>query len=374
MKPDSVNPNWFAAENAEEILSPALLFYPDRIEENIRRMIAIAGDPARLRPHAKTHKTLEIAARQVSVGIKKFKAATISEAEMLAQAGADDVLLAMQPVGPNVRRLLDLIAGFSPTSFSAIVDDGDVAANLSREAGARGLRAGVFLDLDCGQHRTGVSPGEGAAKLYRFLAQQPGLYLRGLHAYDGHIHTTDPGQREQECETAFASVAALRDQLRALNLSVETIIAGGTPTFPFHARREDVECSPGTCVLWDFGSSSRFRDLDFLHAAVVLTRVISKPGKYRLCLDLGHKSIASENPHPRVHFLNMPDAKAISHSEEHLVIESSAAAELDLGDCLYGLPWHICPTVALHSEATIVENGFGVAKWDVVARPRRLSI
>ena len=337
-------------------------------------MIAIAGDPARLRPHAKTHKTLEIAARQVSAGIKKFKAATISEAEMLAQAGADDVLLAMQPVGPNVRRLLDLMAGFAQTSFSAIVDDGDVAANLSREAGARGLRAGVFLDLDCGQHRTGVSPDEGAAKLYRFIAQQPGLNLRGLHAYDGQIHTTDPAQRAQECETAFAPVAALRDQLRALNLPVETIIAGGTPTYPFHARREGVDCSPGTCVLWDFGYSSRFRDLDFLHAAVVLTRVISKPGKYRLCLDLGHKSIASENPHPRVHFLNLPDAKAISHSEEHLVIESSAAAELDLGDCLYGVPWHICPTVALHSEATVVENGFATAKWKVVARQRRLSI
>ena len=366
--------HWFAVENVEEIPSPALLFYPDRIGENIRRMIAMAGDPARLRPHAKTHKTLEITALQIAAGINKFKAATISEAEMLAQAGAGDVLLAMQPVGPNIRRLLELMAAFPQIEFSAVVDDEAVAAKLSREAGARGLRAGVFLDLDCGQHRTGIAPGDGAEKLYRFLAHQPGLKLRGLHAYDGHIHGSDPARREQECDAAFAPVAALREKWHALNLPVETLVVGGTPTFPFHARREAVECSPGTCLLWDYGYSSQFPDLEFLHAALVMTRVISQPVNGRVCVDLGHKAIASENPHPRVHFLNIPDAVAVSHSEEHLVIESSAASALKPGDCLYGVPWHICPTVALHDEATVVVNNVAGGKWKIIARRRQLSI
>ena len=374
MTPPPVTRDWFVVENADAIASPALLFYPDRIAENIRRMISVAGDPTRLRPHAKTHKTQEIAALQIAAGIKKFKAATIAEAEMLAKAGADDVLLAMQPVGPNIGRLLNLMVAYPKTEFSVALDDAEVAAKLSHKAQARRLRAGVFLDLDCGQHRTGIDPGIGAGKLYRFLADQPGLKLRGLHAYDGHIHITDPGKREQECAAAFAPVIELQARLQSQGMTVGALVAGGTPTFPIHARRKNVECSPGTCVLWDYGYSSRMPDLDFLHAAVVLTRVVSKPANGRVCLDLGHKSIGSENPHPRVHFLDLPHAVAVSHSEEHLVIESSAASALRPGDCLYGIPWHVCPTVALYDEASVVMNHIPRENWKITARGRRLTI
>jgi D-serine deaminase-like pyridoxal phosphate-dependent protein len=106
----------------------------------------------------------------------------------------------------------------------------------------------------------------------------------------------------------------------------------------------------------------------------VLTRVISKPGPRRLCLDLGHKAIASEMPHPRVIFLNLEDATAASHSEEHLVMETDRSSEFKVGDCLYGVPWHICPTVALHSEAIVIEDGKANGSWAVAARERRLTI
>jgi D-serine deaminase-like pyridoxal phosphate-dependent protein len=112
--------------------------------------------------------------------------------------------------------------------------------------------------------------------------------------------------------------------------------------------------------------------MPFVPAAVVLTRVVSKPGPNRLCLDLGHKAIASEMPHPRVEFLNLEDANFITHSEEHLVVETSRAAEFNLGDCLYGVPRHICPTVALHAEAVVIENGKSAERWRVVARDRLL--
>ena len=115
-------------------------------------------------------------------------------------------------------------------------------------------------------------------------------------------------------------------------------------------------------------------DLDFLNAALVLTRVVSKPGGNRLCLDLGHKAIASENPQPRVIFLNLPDARAVSHSEEHLVVETERAGETELGACIYGVPWHVCPTVALHAEAVIVREGRAQERWEVVARNRRLTV
>ena len=366
--------DWFLVQNLDEVESPALLVYPERVDENIRRMVALAGNPAKLRPHVKTHKLPQITARQLAAGITRFKAATIAEAEMLGHAGAPDVLLAYQPVGPNARRFLELVRAFPQTAFACLVDDIQTAGNLSQLAVQLGTVATVLLDLDCGQHRTGIPPDQRAIEFYQALSRLPGLNPAGLHAYDGHIHSSDPVRRKHECEAAFASVAALREQLRTLGLPVKTLVAGGTPTFPFHAARPDVECSPGTCVFWDFGYSSQFQDLEFLHAALVLTRVISRPGARRLCLDLGHKSIASENPPPRVYFPNAPSARPLAHSEEHLVVEIDSATDSKPGDCWYGIPWHICPTVALHAQAVVIENGRAVGQWRIEARDRHIHL
>ena len=196
----------------------------------------------------------------------------------------------------------------------------------------------------------------------------------GLHVYDGHIHESDLTERARSCEAAFASVKELGCELEAAGLAVPRIVAGGTPTFPLHAKNEGFECSPGTCVLWDFGYSDEFSDLSFLHAAVVLTRVVSKPGGKRLCLDIGHKSIAAEKPPPRIQFLNLPNATEVSHSEEHLVVETERAGDFAVGDCLYGVPRHVCPTVALYSEAVVVRNGRAKERWKIAARERRLTI
>ena len=366
--------NWFGVTNLNEIESPSLLIYPDRVKENIRRMVAIMGDPSRLRPHIKTHKLSQVTARNIAAGIAKFKAATIAEAEMLGREGAPDVLLAYQPVGPNASRFVELIRAFAQTTFACLLDDFEAAQRLSQLAAGQGIKINVLLDVDCGQHRTGLEPDEKAVEFYASLCRLPGLNPSGLHAYDGHIHARDPAQREAECDAGFAPVANLRERLRTLGLPGTTVVAGGTPTFPFHARRSSVECSPGTCALWDFSYSSQFADLDFLHAALVLTRVISKPGRHRLCLDLGHKAIASENPHPRVHFLSAPGARAIAHSEEHLVVELDSGDGWKVGDCLFGVPWHICPTVALHSEAIVIEQGRATGRWRIEARDRRLKV
>ena len=364
-----MNPGWYEFDEAAELPSPALLVYRERVEENLRRMVAIAGGPERLRPHIKTHKMLEMIELQLALGITKFKCATISEAEMAAGAGAADLLLAYQPVGPNVQRLASLIRAFPGTKFSVICDDAEPTRELSRYAEVE-----VLLDLDIGQHRTGIAPGPRAVELYRLIASSPGLKPGGLHAYDGHINDSDLEARASACEAAFASVLALRRELLAEGLSVPRIVAGGTPTFRLHAQRREVECSPGTCVFWDASYGTRLPDLDFLPSALVLSRVVSKPAPNRLCLDLGHKAIASEMPHPRVQFLNLADAKAVLHSEEHLVVETPRAAEFNPGDCLYGVPWHICPTVALHSAATVIANRKIVGRWEVAARNRRLTI
>ncbi|MBI3849265.1 MAG: D-TA family PLP-dependent enzyme [Verrucomicrobia bacterium] len=365
---------WFPFKNVDDVSSPALLVYPDRIEENIRRMIAIAGGVERLRPHIKTHKLAEVVRMQMNLGITKFKCATIAEAEMAAICGAPDVMLAYQPVGPNVDRLLELAARFPSVRFSCLADNAASIGILSDAAARSSARLEVLLDLDLGQHRTGVADGKQAFDLYRLISSLPALKPGGFHAYDGHINDPDLTARTTACESAFAPVELLRRKLERENLPVPRIVAGGTPTFPIHARRPDVECSPGTCVFWDAGYATKLPDLDFLHAALVLTRVISKLRDNLFCLDLGHKAIAAEMPHPRVQFLNLPDAKAITHSEEHLVVETTKANGFAVGDCLFGIPWHICPTVALHSEAVVVEEGRATQRWRIVARERKLTI
>ncbi len=369
-----LQPAWYIVSNVAELDSPALLVYPDRVDENIRKMLALAGNAARLRPHVKTHKMAEIVRRQMAQGVSRFKCATIAEAEMLATCGATDVLLAFPAVGPKVTRLLQLAKQFPATRFSTLADDAEAIRALARATAGAGLVLDVFLDLDCGQHRTGVTPGPKAVELYQLIAQSPGLRPAGLHAYDGHIHDTGLRVRLEACEAAFAPVRTLREELVRTGLPVPVVVAGGSPTFPMHARRGDVECSPGTCLLWDHSYATKLPDLEFRPAALVLTRVISRPGPNLLCLDLGHKAIAAESPPPRVNLLNLPDARPIAHSEEHLVIETARAGTFAVGHCFYGVPWHICPTVALYAEAVVIKEGKAQGTWKVDARDRKLTV
>ena len=148
---------------------------------------------------------------------------------------------------------------------------------------------------------------------------------------------------------------------------------GGTPTFPTHAHRQNVECSPGTFVFSDWGYKHSFPDEPFEFAALVITRVISIVDEHTICTDLGHKSVAAENPLPRVHFLNAPDVEPIGQSEEHLVLRVANAAQYQTGDILYGVPVHICPTVALYDKAYVVENNKIATEWNVVARKRSIN-
>jgi D-serine deaminase-like pyridoxal phosphate-dependent protein len=350
--------HWFKIENVEAIPSPSLLVYPERIEANIRSMLRLAP-AARLRPHVKTHKMAEVISVCLQYGINKFKTTTLAEAEMCALAGASDVLLAYQPVGPNIGRLHRLATACQLTQFSALVDNETSAEEISAAFSSQPLN--VWVDIDCGMHRTGVPPA-GVVDLVRKIAALPGLQLRGLHAYDGHIHSTDLTLREEEYKQAMDPVFHLRNQLQKDGKSLE-LVAGGTPTFPFNARLPGIECSPGTPLLWDAGYTKNYPDLPFEIAAAVLCRVVSNPTPNHYCVDLGHKAIASENPQPRLWFPEIPDAELVSHSEEHLMVRT--ARDLPLGTPLYAFPRHICPTCALYDEAVVVRGGRAVSQWKV---------
>lgn len=362
---------WYEITNADQIDSPALLLYPERIQKNIDLAIRIAGNPERLRPHVKTNKILEVCRMMLQSGISRFKCATITEAEMLTMAGAPDVLLAYQPVGPKIERLMNLAKAYPDTRFSCLIDNEQIAGEISRMAKERKIIQSVYIDLNVGMNRTGVLP-EKVVSLAESIMKLPGIQLLGLHAYDGHIHDSDPIVRRREADESYHLARTVLDWIIPLCTCSLELVIGGTPSFTAHANRQDCICSPGTFVFWDWGYRHMLREQPFEYAALVLTRVISIIDDRHICVDLGYKAVAAESPLPRVHFLNAADAVPVAHSEEHLVLQVSDSSIFTFGTVLYGVPVHICPTVALYDKARIVERNIYMKNWEVIARKREI--
>lgn len=356
---------WYKVQNADTIASPALLVYPDRVMTNIRQTIQLAGGPERLRPHVKTHKMRAVTDRLLAEGIRQFKCATLKEARMLAEAGASDVLLAYPLVGPAVDQLAQLRAEFPGVRIACLIDASTSAQRVSDTFAANPLD--VYIDLNVGMNRTGINPAD-ALNLYAFCQTLPGVAVVGLHGYDGHIRDTDLTVRTQQADQTFALADGVRQAIADAHGVQLPLVMGGTPTFAIHARRPDVMVSPGTFVFWDAGYSQQLPDLPFDWAAVLLMRVISVIDEQTLCLDLGHKSVAAENPLPRVVFLNEPDAVPVGQSEEHLVVQVADAHRHPPGTVWYGVPIHICPTVNLYDDVSVIVDNQSVDTWPVTAR------
>ncbi|MDR2809246.1 MAG: D-TA family PLP-dependent enzyme [Tannerellaceae bacterium] len=352
--------------------SPALAVYEDKVRNNILLAIQMTGDADRLRPHIKTHKMEAVCRMMIDLGISKFKCATIAEAEILAKENAPDVLLAYQPVGPKIERLLKLVETYPHTRFSCLVDCPENVVAMDTAAGRSSLPLHVFVDVNVGMNRTGASPQQ-AVELAKHILPLKHIRVAGLHGYDGHIHDTGLAERQKAADASFAELDKAYQALSPLFSYPLARVVGGTPTFPIHACRSEVECSPGTFVFWDWGYRETFPDMPFQYAALVICRVISVIDERRICLDLGHKSIASETPLPRVHFPNA-GITPIAHSEEHLVVETPDSRLYPVGSVCYGVPVHICPTVALYEKAFVIKDHQVATTWPIRARDRFITI
>jgi D-serine deaminase-like pyridoxal phosphate-dependent protein len=375
LKTSDSTTDWFQINSVDELDTPALVVYPDRVKTNIEAAKRMIGDVSRLRPHVKTYKNKEVTQLMFDAGIKKFKCATIAEAEMLAMCEAPDVLLAYQPGGPKLKRFAKLITSYPNTRFSCLLDNMVSAIEISDVAVNNKIQLPVYIDLNVGQDRTGITPGEKSLQLYADCGRLPGIKPIGLHAYDGHLHDADIDILTKKCNVGFEQVAKLKAEIIKKGFPEPVIIAGGSPTFPVHAKRGNVECSPGTFVYWDRGYQLIAKEQPFVPAALVVSRVISLPSETKICLDLGHKSVAAENElQRRVYFLNAPELVMISQSEEHLVANAGQGHAYKVGDVLYGLPYHICPTVALYERAITIENNQTIGEWKNIARDRKILI
>ncbi len=364
---------WYTIKNIDAIDSPALVIYKERVRQNIKQAVAMVRNIENLRPHVKTNKIAEVCSMMMDDGIFKFKCATIAEAEMLGIIGAKDVLLAYQPVGPKISRLLQLVQKYPATKFACLIDNITIAENISDLFNAAGLKIEVYIDVNNGMNRSGIKPA-GAFELFGTAKALEGIKIVGLHGYDGHIRITEVAERQQKSNSAFEELKQLQAQIAESYHTNLKLVTSGSPTFPTHAQRENIECSPGTFVFWDWGYKTLVPDEPFDLAALVITRVLSIIDNETICTDLGHKSVAAENPLPRVHFLNAPEVKPVGQSEEHLVAKVPDASLFSVGDVLYGVPVHICPTVALYERAVVIENNEAVGEWKVVARDKKITV
>lgn len=232
--------------------TPALLLDLDAVERNLDRMAArCAKSRAKLRPHAKTHKTAIVARMQLARGAVGICCAKIGEAEALVDGGIEELLITTEIVGAT--KLERLIALARRARITVVVDDAAVAEPLARAAAAGGLCLRTLVDVNVGQNRAGVSPGAPAVELGRFVASQPGLALAGLQGYEGHLqHVADAGEREAADRTAVGRLVQTVRAFTAAGLSTQIVTTGGTGTSAFAAMDDTItDVQPGSYVFMD---------------------------------------------------------------------------------------------------------------------------
>jgi D-serine deaminase-like pyridoxal phosphate-dependent protein len=367
----------YRIDDTREIFSPALLLFRELLDANLDHLVRIAGSPGRLRPHCKTHKIPQVTRIELDKGITKHKAATLAEVEMLAQAGAKDIFLAYNLVGPNIGRAVRFLQKYPDVRFMATADHPKPLGELSAALATAGKSMELLIDLNVGMNRTGIVAGPEALALYEQFAKLPGIVPGGFHVYDGHQQQLDFAQRTAAVDAEWGRVLELREAVLKKGLPLPRMVCGGTGSFPVYAAKTEpeIELSPGTLVFNDVGYSTMFPDLVFPPATVLLTRVVSRPAADRVTLDLGNKAVASDQPFgKRLVVLDLPDAEQVGHNEEHLVLKTPLAERYAPGDELLAVPRHICPTTAWHKQVFVISEGKLVDRWEVVGRDRWLTI
>jgi D-serine deaminase-like pyridoxal phosphate-dependent protein len=360
----------YEIENDKSIPTPALLIYEEQVDANIRAVIAQCGDAARWRPHVKTAKSAAIMARFAAQGISRYKCATTKELRALLDLGVPDVLLAFPVVGATAARVRDLAAGHPATRVSVLAES---AAHIAQFAGSR---IGIFMDCNPGMDRTGGNPADAVAiaALIRAAADAR-CEFRGLHWYDGHLHGLALTERTAAAHRGYDVLLVLVQKLRAQGTTVPEIIVAGTPAAPcalsyprWSAVDAAVCISPGTVVYNDMTSLGQLPPSWGLSAAaLVLSSVVSHPRPGRFTCDAGHKSVSADAGVPTCEVLGHADFRPAKPSEEHLPVDCGDDRPA-IGDMLYLLPRHVCPTVNNFDEALLVRGGRVAGTIPVTAR------
>jgi D-serine deaminase-like pyridoxal phosphate-dependent protein len=345
--------------------SPQLLIDLDVVDANLRRMFQAAHQRGvAVRVHFKSLKCAGLGKHIAAAGADGFLCAKLNEAEVLADAGLTDILIANQIVGPiKLRRLADLARR---ARVRVCVDDPDNVDQMARAAQETGATVGVLVEVDIGMNRCGVAPGEPALALARRVHDAKGLRFLGLQGYDGHLQLLpDPAERRAKCLESLEKLIGTRRLLERAGLPVEVVTGAGTGTWEFVSGYEGVtEIQPGSFVLMDCAYHGVRPE--FGCALSVLATVISRrPGRY--ILDAGSKAISRDFGTPVIK--ERPQDKVLKLSEEHATVETGEEG-VRVGDRREVIPAHCCATMNLHRNCVAVRGGRVQAVWPIEASGR----
>ncbi|MBI4200997.1 MAG: alanine racemase [Chloroflexi bacterium] len=363
----------YKLNHPEEIETPAMLVYEDLVQHNIREIMRICGSPQRVVPHFKTHKSAAVLKLQMQAGISALKVSTVKEAEVLAENGVKEIIVAYPiPHRKKLERLMALKKLYPGADIKVIASTPEHLNVMSQAATAHKQRLGVYLDLDPGMHRTGVQPGEEAGRFYARIARTPGLKPSGIHCYDGSVGgSAEPEPRKVVVQKNLEHIHDTIDRARRQGLDVPDVVAGGSWSFSFYVADEDVRVSPGKWIYWDL-MNAVMTDLNFKMAAVVLGQVVDRNvGQDTVTVDLGVKGISDDPPTPRRFKVVGNEAmELVSQSEEHGVVKRNGA-NLGVGDFFLARPGHVCSTTVKYPYALVINRqGDVTGRYDHQARDR----
>jgi D-serine deaminase-like pyridoxal phosphate-dependent protein len=348
-----------------DIPTPALVVDLAAMERNIRRMSDyFASRTSKLRPHFKAHKTPEIARRQLAAGsCTGLTCATVGEAEVAAQV-SNDILIANEIVDrEKCRRAAELAL---QVHVSVAVDSVAGLEQLSAAAVAAGVTIDVLVDLNVGQNRCGVAPGDEAVVLGRHALGMKGLKLRGVMGYEGHaVGIHDRAERETAVRRSMNQLASTAKAFASAGLPADIVSGGGTGSYDISSGVEGItEIQAGSYALMD--SDYGCLGMPFEQALFVLGTVVSRPVPDRCVIDAGHKACTKDHGHPSVK--DMKDATVVALNDEHTIIAIPSASTIRVGDRLALVPSHIDPTMNLHDVVYALEGDTIVGVWPIAAR------
>ena len=365
----------YRIEKDKSVMTPALAIYPQIVDANIRTTLGLlGGDANRWRPHVKTAKLGSMMRRLVENGVANFKCSTSLELLTVCEAGASDVLVAYPMVGANADRVRQVAHRFRDVKISALVE------SLDHIPAWRDSSIGLFVDMNPGMNRTGIDESrvDEIIDLGRAILNA-GVAFRGLHYYDGHLSSASLPERERLAHQGYDRLMEVIAAFDKAGIEIAEIITAGTPAFPCTLSYSAFtrgpflhRASPGTILYNDCSSLAQLpSEFGYRPAAVVLSTVVSRPSPGRFTCDAGHKTVSADAGVPTCAAIGHPEFFPSKPSEEHLPVDVADESRMPMiGDAIYLLPRHICPTVNNFDQAVIVNDGRITGVEEVTARGR----
>jgi D-serine deaminase-like pyridoxal phosphate-dependent protein len=361
-----------------DIDTPALLMDVERLRNNISAMASVARKYGLdLRPHAKTHKAPEIAKLQIEAGAKGITVAKLGEAEVMAEAGIRDILIANQIIG---HRKLDRLMALAEKIHVMVAVDSHVGAQMLNEAAQqKNVHIDVLIEIDTGVHRCGLGDRGDILGLAKDVAALGHIKLRGIMTHEGHVeHGTSRASIECKSLEAGQEMVSHAEALREAGHDIEVISVGSTASAAFIPAVEGItEMRPGTYVFNDVIEVCLGVAKWDQCALSVLATVISMPRPGTFVVDAGSKALFPEEVCKCFDFAysgygyikGLPEARIVMLNEEHGVIDTHGSAQtVEIGDRIEIVPNHVCPTVNLYDEMYVLQDGQVLDVWQIKAR------